>query len=49
MLKYSVHALITLIRTYKAGYYLSSTANITLLVELMNSDADALRRCHHNF
>jgi hypothetical protein len=41
MLKYWVHALITLIRTFKAGYYLSSTANIALLVELMNSDAGA--------
>ena len=41
MLKYWVHALITLIRTFKAGYYLSSTANIALLVELMNSDVGA--------
>ena len=41
MLKYSVHALITLIRTFKAGYYLSSNANTALLVELMNTDADA--------
>jgi len=40
MLKHSVHALITLIRTFKAGYYLPSTANITPLVELVNSDAD---------
>ena len=41
MLKYSVHALVTLIRAFKTGYYLSSTANIALLAELVSSDAGA--------